>query len=118
TWRQGFEDWVALSEVAELAGWLAPRPQRPVFSPASSPSSPVPVVPVPVESAFAAGGVMRTVRAEVPTPVPDSGGWKPSASAALRDGGAGRLSKARRSAARAGAGCSPSEPARGASGDG
>jgi len=83
TWRQGFEDWVALSEVAELAGWLAPRPQRPVFSPASSPSSPVPVVPVPVESAFAAGGVMRTVRAEVPTPVPDSGGWKPSASAAL-----------------------------------
>ena len=30
TWRQGFEDWVPLSEVSELAGWLAPRPQRPV----------------------------------------------------------------------------------------
>lgn len=83
TWRQGFEDWVPLSEVSELAAWLAPRPQRPVFSPPSSPSGPVPVVPVPVESAFSAGGMMRTVRAEVPTPVPDAGGWKPSASAAL-----------------------------------
>jgi predicted Zn finger-like uncharacterized protein len=83
TWRQGFEDWVPLSEVSELAAWLAPRPQRPVYSPASSPSGPMPVVQVPVESAFSAGGVMRTVRAEVPTPVPDTGGWKPSASAAL-----------------------------------
>ena len=83
TWRQGFEDWVPLSEVSELAAWLAPRPQRPVFSPAASPSGSMPVVPVPVESAFNAGGVMRTVRAEVPTPVPEPGGWKPSASAAL-----------------------------------
>jgi predicted Zn finger-like uncharacterized protein len=84
TWRQGFEDWVPLSEVAELAAWLAPRPQRPVFSPAPSSSGSMPVVPVPVESAFNAGGVMRTVRAEVPTPVPEAvGGWKPSASAAL-----------------------------------
>lgn len=82
TWRQGFEDWVPLSEVSELAAWLAPRPQRPVFSPQSS-SGPVPVVQVPVESAFSAGGMTRTVRAEVPTPVPDAGGWKPSASAAL-----------------------------------
>lgn len=84
TWRQGFEDWVPLSEVSELAAWLAPRPQRPVYSPASSPSGPMPVVSVPVESAFNAGGVMRTVRAEVPTPVPETaGGWRPSASAAL-----------------------------------
>jgi predicted Zn finger-like uncharacterized protein len=85
TWRQGFEDWVPLSEVSELAAWLAPRPQRPVFSPpAPSASGSMPVVPVPVESAFNAGGVMRTVRAEVPTPVPETaGGWKPSASAAL-----------------------------------
>jgi predicted Zn finger-like uncharacterized protein len=84
TWRQGFEDWVSLSEVSELAAWLAPRPQRPVYSPASSPSGPMPVVSVPVESAFNAGGVMRTMRAEVPTPVPETaGGWKPSASAAL-----------------------------------
>ena len=83
TWRQGFEDWVPLSEVSELAALLAPRPQRPVFSSASSPSGPMPVVSVPVESAFSAGGVMRTVRAEVPTPVPQAGGWKPSASAAL-----------------------------------
>jgi predicted Zn finger-like uncharacterized protein len=85
TWRQGFEDWVPLSEVSELAAWLAPRPQRPVFSPPPpSASGSMPVVPVPVESAFNAGGVMRTVRAEVPTPVPEAvGGWKPSASAAL-----------------------------------
>jgi len=83
TWRQGFEDWVPVSEVSELAAWLAPRPQRPVFSQAASPSGSMPVVPVPVESAFNAGGVMRTVRAEVPTPVPEPGGWKPSASAAL-----------------------------------
>ena len=84
TWRQGFEDWVPLSEVSELAAWLAPRPQRPVFSLAASASGSMPVVPVPVESAFNAGGVMRTVRSEVPTPVPDaSGGWRPSASAAL-----------------------------------
>jgi|KBSMisStandDraft_5_1062788.scaffolds.fasta_scaffold01397_7 predicted Zn finger-like uncharacterized protein len=84
TWRQGFEDWVPVSEVSELAAWLAPRPQRPVFSPSASPSGSMPVVPVPVESAFNAGGVMRTVRAEVPTPVPEAaGGWRPSASAAL-----------------------------------
>jgi predicted Zn finger-like uncharacterized protein len=85
TWRQGFEDWVPLSEVSELAAWLAPRPQRPVFAaPPPSSSGSMPVVSVPVESAFNAGGVMRTVRAEVPTPVPEAaGGWKPSASAAL-----------------------------------
>ena len=83
TWRQGFEDWVPLSEVSELAAWLAPRPQRPVYAPSSASGS-MPVVSVPVESAFNAGGVMRTVRAEVPTPVPESaGGWRPSASAAL-----------------------------------
>jgi hypothetical protein len=84
TWRQGFEDWVPLSDVAELAAWLAPRPARPVFSPPSgTPAAPASVVSVPVESAFSAGGVTRTVRSEVPTPVPDSSGWRPSASAAL-----------------------------------
>ena len=84
TWRQGFEDWMPLSEVGELATWLAPRPTRPVYSPsAGTPSVGGSVVPMPVESAFSAGGVMRTVRSEVPTPVPDAGGWKPSASAAL-----------------------------------
>jgi predicted Zn finger-like uncharacterized protein len=81
TWRQGLEDWVALSEVSELASWLAPRPARPVFTPSGTGSAPV--VTVPVESAFSAGGVMRTVRTEVPTPVPEPGGWRPSASAAL-----------------------------------
>ena len=42
TWRQGFEDWVPLSEVSELAAWLAPHPQRPVFSMAASPSGRMP----------------------------------------------------------------------------
>jgi predicted Zn finger-like uncharacterized protein len=81
TWRQGLEDWVPLSEVSELASWLAPRPARPVFTPSSS--GVAPMVTVPVESAFSAGGVTRTVRTEVPTPVPEPGGWRPSASAAL-----------------------------------
>jgi predicted Zn finger-like uncharacterized protein len=81
TWRQGLEDWVPLSEVVELASWLAPRPARPVFTPSGTGSAPV--VTVPVESAFSAGGVTRTVRTEVPTPVPEPGAWRPSASAAL-----------------------------------
>jgi hypothetical protein len=72
---------VPLSEVDELASWLAPRPARPVFTPSGTGSAPV--VTVPVESAFSAGGVMRTVRTEVPTPVPQPGAWRPSASAAL-----------------------------------
>jgi predicted Zn finger-like uncharacterized protein len=84
TWRQGFEDWMPLSDVAELAAWLAPHPARPVYSPASgTPAVGGGMVPMAVESAFSAGGMMRTVRSEVPTPVPDAGGWKPSASAAL-----------------------------------
>jgi hypothetical protein len=73
-----------LSEVAELAAWLAPHPARPVYSPSAGTASVGgSVVSVPVESAFSAGGVMRTIRSEVPTPVPEAGGWKPSASAAL-----------------------------------
>ena len=84
TWRQGFEDWMPLSEVAELATWLAPRPARPLYSPAAgTPAVGGAVVSMPVESAFSAGGVMRTMRSEVPTPVPDTGGWRPSASSAL-----------------------------------
>jgi predicted Zn finger-like uncharacterized protein len=83
TWRQGLEDWISLSEVGELASWLAPHPARPVFTPSGSRAAPAPMVTVPVESAFSAGGVTRTVRTEVPTPVPEPGGWRPSASAAL-----------------------------------
>jgi len=81
TWRQGLPDWIPLSEVTELAALLAPRPSRPIFSPGSTPAPPS-VVTVPVESAFSAGGVTRTVRAEVPMATPDSG-FRPAASAAL-----------------------------------
>ncbi len=86
TWRQGFADWIPLSEVTELASMLAPRPSRPMFaSPSGSQPAPLPpVVTVPVESAFSAGGVSRTVRTEVPVVTPSTeGGWRPSASAAL-----------------------------------
>ncbi|HMK74060.1 MAG TPA: GYF domain-containing protein, partial [Myxococcaceae bacterium] len=85
TWRQGLADWIPLSEVTELAALLAPRPSRPIFSPsqAATPVAPS-VMTVPVESAFSAGGVTRTVRAEVPvaTASPDTG-FRPAASAAL-----------------------------------
>src|SRR5262249_56791149 len=92
TWRQGFDDWMPLSEVAELATWLAPRPARPVYSPsAGNAAVPASVVPVPVESGLSAGGGTGTVRSEVPTPVPDSGGWEPSASAARAALGEGEI---------------------------
>lgn len=83
TWRQGLADWIPLSEVGELAALLAPRPSRPMFAPAATPVPPS-VMTVPVESAFSAGGMTRTVRSEVPvaTATLDSG-FRPSATAAL-----------------------------------
>ena len=83
TWRQGLADWIPLSEVGELAALLAPRPSRPMFAPAATPVAPA-VMTVPVESAFSAGGVTRTVRSDVPvaTASPDTG-FRPAASAAL-----------------------------------
>jgi predicted Zn finger-like uncharacterized protein len=83
TWRQGLADWIPLSEVGELAALLAPRPSRPIFAPAVTPV-PASVMTVPVESAFSAGGMTRTVRSEVPvaTATLDSG-FRPSATAAL-----------------------------------
>ncbi len=95
-WRAGFSDWLPLSEVAELASVLAPQPKKPVIVGSGSDAAAAPgpaVVTVPVESAFSAGGVTRTVRSEVPVvasasgatsgAAPDAGGWKPSAASAL-----------------------------------
>jgi predicted Zn finger-like uncharacterized protein len=84
TWRQGLADWIPLSEVAELAALLAPRPARPLFSPTAPTPIPPSVMTVPVESAFSAGGMTRTIRSEVPvaTSSPD-GGFRPTATAAL-----------------------------------
>ncbi len=89
-WRAGFSDWIPLSEAAELASVLAPRPTKPVIvAPAPLHTGSGPVVTVPVESAFTAGSVTKTVRGEVHVPLAaapveeTSGGWKPSAASAL-----------------------------------
>jgi predicted Zn finger-like uncharacterized protein len=83
TWRQGLVDWIPLSEVTELAALLAPRPARPIFSGAATPVPPS-VMTVPVESAFSAGGMTRTVRSEVPVATSASeAGFRPTATAAL-----------------------------------
>jgi predicted Zn finger-like uncharacterized protein len=83
TWRQGLADWIPLSEVGELAALLAPRPSRPIFSPAATPVPPS-VMTVPVESAFSAGGMTRTVRSEVPVATATlETGFRPTATAAL-----------------------------------
>jgi predicted Zn finger-like uncharacterized protein len=87
-WRAGFSDWTALSEVDELAAMLAPKPAKPVIV-APVPSGVPAVMTVPVESAFSAGGVMRTVRSEMPmvaaaAGAQEEGGWKPSAASALQ----------------------------------
>ncbi len=84
TWRQGLPDWIPLSDVGELAALLAPRPARPMFAPAGSTPVPPSVMTVPVESAFSAGGMTRTVRSEVPvaTATADTG-FRPTATAAL-----------------------------------
>ena len=84
TWRQGLADWIPLSEVAELAALLAPRPARPLFSPAAATPTPPSVMTVPVESAFSAGGMTRTIRSEVPVATGTAEtGFRPTATAAL-----------------------------------
>ncbi len=83
-WRAGFTDWVPLSDVAQLASVLAPRPaSKPIVMNALSGAS---VVSIPVESAFSAGGVMKSVRSEVQVPMAasarpeETGSWRPSTS--------------------------------------
>jgi len=80
-----------VSEVADLAAELAPRPSKPVMvSPVSVGGSMGGggVMSVPVESAFSAGGVMKSVRSEVQVPLAaanpeETGSWRPSAASAL-----------------------------------
>lgn len=81
-WRAGFTDWVPVSEVAQLAAVLAPRPaSKPIV--VNAPAGPA-VVSVPVESAFSAGGMMKSVRSEVQVPISakpeETGSWRPSTS--------------------------------------
>jgi predicted Zn finger-like uncharacterized protein len=87
-WRAGFSDWTALSEVPQLATTLAPKPQKPVIVAPAAMGMPS-VMTVPVESAFSAGGMTRTVRSEVPMLAGAPGaqseaGWRPSAASALQ----------------------------------
>ncbi|MBL8951531.1 MAG: adventurous gliding motility protein GltJ [Myxococcaceae bacterium] len=89
-WRAGFSDWIPVSEVADLAAELAPRPAKPVVvAPVTvGGMAPGAVVSVPVESAFSAGGVMKSVRSEVQVPLAaaspeETGSWRPSAASAL-----------------------------------
>lgn len=90
-WRAGFSDWIPVSEVADLAAELAPRPAKPVMVAPVTVGGGMPggaVVSVPVESAFSAGGVMKSVRSEVQVPLAaaapeETGSWRPSAASAL-----------------------------------
>jgi predicted Zn finger-like uncharacterized protein len=87
-WRQGFGDWIPLSDVAELASVLAPRPAKPVIVAPSPVSTSVPAVSAPVESAFSAGAAPKNTRPEIPAAPalgvePTSSGWKPSAASVL-----------------------------------
>lgn len=92
-WREGFQDWVPLSEVKSLAAVLAPKPPKPIVVPvATVTSSPAPAVSAPVQSAFSAGGpAPAPAPAEVPGPMPaasgpgpeETGAWKPTAASAL-----------------------------------
>jgi predicted Zn finger-like uncharacterized protein len=82
-WRSGFSDWIPLSETAELASVLAPRPSKPVIVAPEPVSGTTPTVSAgPVQSAFSAGkasrpdGVLASASEE---PV----GWKPSAASVL-----------------------------------
>ncbi|TSC23292.1 adventurous gliding motility protein GltJ [Corallococcus sp. Z5C101001] len=82
-WRSGFSDWIPLSETAELASVLAPRPAKPVIVAPAPVSTSSPVIPAgPVESAFSAGSSRpglggSSAVAEEPV------GWKPSAASVL-----------------------------------
>jgi predicted Zn finger-like uncharacterized protein len=87
-WRQGFGDWIPLSEVAQLASVLSPRAPKPVIVAPAAVSGTMPAVSAPVESAFSAGGTAKNTRPEIPAaPMlgqePPSSGWKPSAASVL-----------------------------------
>ncbi len=93
-WREGYGDWLPLSEVKALASVLAPKPPKPIVVPTAVIPAAASVVSVPVQSAFSAGGLVQTVQSEVQVPMSaappssindreESGSWKPSAASAL-----------------------------------
>jgi predicted Zn finger-like uncharacterized protein len=85
-WRVGFSDWIPLSEATELASVLAPRLTKPVIVEPVPVASSSPVASGPVESAFSAGGPLRSAKSNTPAPVGPSAqesGWKPSAASVL-----------------------------------
>jgi predicted Zn finger-like uncharacterized protein len=93
-WREGYGDWIPLSEVNALASVLAPKPPKPIMVPTAVISASPSVMSVPVQSAFSAGGMVQTMQSEVQVPMPavptssvadreESGAWRPSAASAL-----------------------------------
>ncbi|RKH61881.1 adventurous gliding motility protein GltJ [Corallococcus aberystwythensis] len=82
-WRSGFSDWIPLSETAELASVLAPRPAKPVIVAPAPVSTSSPTIPAgPVESAFSAGSARPGVGGGSTAP-DEPVGWKPSAASVL-----------------------------------
>ena len=83
-WRSGFSDWIPLSETAELASVLAPRPSNKptIVAPEPVSGSTPTVASGPVQSAFSAGKSKGS-----PTPPPAAAeapvGWKPSVGSVL-----------------------------------
>ncbi|RKH14167.1 DUF4339 domain-containing protein [Corallococcus sp. CA053C] len=82
-WRSGFGDWIPLSETAELASVLAPRPAKPVIVAPAPVTASSPTIPAgPVESAFSAGNSRPGLGGASAAPE-EPVGWKPSAASVL-----------------------------------
>ncbi|WP_223644847.1 adventurous gliding motility protein GltJ [Corallococcus sp. EGB] len=82
-WRSGFSDWIPLSETAELASVLAPRPAKPVIVAPAPVTTSSPTLPAgPVESAFSAGSSRPGSGGNSAAP-DEPVGWKPSAASVL-----------------------------------
>ncbi|MFY2559540.1 adventurous gliding motility protein GltJ [Corallococcus terminator] len=84
-WRSGFSDWIPLSETAELASVLAPRPSKPtIVAPEPVSGSSPTVQSGPVQSAFSAGKASKGDSVPPPSASPEAPvGWKPSAASVL-----------------------------------
>lgn len=80
-WRDGLEDWKPLSEVSELAAYLAPKPAKPLIVSAAS-SGPAPAVPTPApDSVFAS--IPDSPNSLGGSPQESTGVWRPAAASAL-----------------------------------
>jgi predicted Zn finger-like uncharacterized protein len=90
-WRSGYSDWIPLSDVKSLGAVLAPKPPKPIII---APPVVSPVVSIPFQSAFSAGGMVQTMQSEIQVPmsaIPSSnmgdvehtGTWRPSAASAF-----------------------------------